>query len=90
MLDPHDILVQLANIGITSVLLEGGPQLIESFYKEELIDEIYEYTSPQVLNGKNMQNPIEIDENWSFKDTENLGEDRLVIYQKKEVECLVE
>ena len=27
MLDPHDILVQLANIGITSVLLEGGPSL---------------------------------------------------------------
>ena len=37
-----------------------------------------------------MQNPIDIDENWSFKDTENLGEDRLVIYQKKEVKCLVE
>ena len=42
------------------------------------------------LNGKNMQNPIEIDDGWNFKAKENLGEDRLVVYQKKEVECLVE
>ena len=90
MLDPHDILVQLANIGVTSVLLEGGPQMIESFYKQELIDELYEYTSPQTLNGKNMQNPIQIDDNWSFKAKENLGEDQLVVYEKKEIECLVE
>ena len=90
MLDPQDILKHLANIGITSILLEGGPTFIKSFYGQGLIDEIYEYTAPGVLNGENMKNPIDIDERWDCKDQENLGDDRLVVYQKKEVECLVE
>ncbi len=90
MLDPQDILKHLANMGITSILLEGGPKLIQSFYQEGLIDEVYEYTAPVTLNGKDMLNPISIDDSWDCKDQENLGEDKLVIYQKKEVECLVE
>ncbi len=90
MLDPEDTLKHLANIGITSILLEGGPQLIKSFYTEGLIDEIYEYTAPGILDGEGMQNPIDIDDRWNCKDQKNLGDDKLVIYQKKEVECLVE
>ena len=90
LLDPKDILKHLANIGVTSVLIEGGPCFIKSFYKEGLIDELYEYTAPGELEGENMENPIEIDSSWNCSGEEHLGDDRLVIYQKKEVECLVE
>ena len=90
LLDPSSILIELANKGITSVLLEGGPQLIESFYREHLVDEIYEYTSPEKLDAVGMDNPIEIDDNWDYADRMNLGGDSLKIFLSKEVECLVE
>ena len=91
LLDPENILIELANIGITSILLEGGPKIISSFYKENLIDEIYQYTSSDNIDGTdNMKSPIEIDDNWDYKDQVNLDEDQLKIFQKKEIECLVE
>ena len=90
-LDPKNILIELANIGITSVLLEGGPKIINSFYTEGLIDEIYEYTSPDKLDGSDsMRTPMIIDDNWDYKDQVNLNGDELKIYKKKEIECLVE
>ena len=90
LLDPASILLKLANFGITSVLIEGGPKLIHSFYKEGLIDEIYEYTSPEELDAVGMDNPINIDNNWEHVDRMNLAGDSLKIFLSKEVECLVE
>ena len=91
LLDPENILIELANIGITSVLLEGGPTIIDSFYKEGLIDEIYQYTSADNIDGSdNMKNPIKIDDSWDYKDGVSLNGDDLKIFQKKEIECLVE
>jgi len=91
LLDPKNILIELANIGITSILLEGGPKLMDSFYKENLIDEIYQYTSSDSIDGSDeMKSPIEIDDNWDYKDQVNLDEDQLRIFQRKEIECLVE
>ena len=84
------MLTELANIGVTSILLEGGPTIIKSFYDHGYIDEVYEYTSPRKIDGINMKNPIKIDENWSSKDQINLEGDVLKVFQKKGVECLVE
>ena len=89
-LNPNKILVELANIGITSLLIEGGPTIIKSFYKENLIDDIYLYTSPNSIDGANLKTPIEFNSDWDRRDQLNLGEDKLTIFQKKEVECLVE
>ena len=89
-LSPSSILFELANQGITSVLLEGGPQLIHSFHKDSLIDEVYEYTSPESLDAVGMDNPIDIDDRWEYTETMNLGGDSLKIFLSKEVECLVE
>ena len=90
-LNPKNILIELANIGITSVLIEGGPQIITSFYNEGLVDEIYEYTSPDELGGSDsMKNPIVINDNWDYKDRMNLDQDQLRIFKKKEIECLAE
>ena len=68
----------------------GEPTIIKSFYEEGLIDEIYQYTSPNEIKGTNMENPITIDDNWNYRDQFNLEGDQLKIFRKKEVECLVE
>ena len=61
-----------------------------SFFNEGLIDELYEYTAPGILNGNDMENPINLDSSWNCINQKSLGNDKLVIYQKKEIECLVE
>ena len=90
MLSSKDILKKLANHGVTSILVEGGPCILQSFFNEGLIDELYEYTAPGVLDGNDMKNPIILDNSWNCINQEMLGDDKLVIYQKKEIECLVE
>ena len=91
LLDPKNMLLELANIGITSILLEGGPKIIRSFYNMGLVDEVYEYTSTEDLRGsESMKNPVTINDQWDYEDQMNLGGDKLRIYKKKEIECLVE
>ena len=89
-LSPKDMLKKLANYGVTSILVEGGPSILRSFFNEGLIDELYEYTAPGILNGNDMENPINLDSSWNCINQKSLGNDKLVIYQKKEIECLVE
>ena len=84
------MLKKLANYGVTSILVEGGPSILRSFFNEGLIDELYEYTAPGILNGNDMKNPINLDSSWNCVNQKSLGNDKLVIYQKKEIECLVE
>jgi diaminohydroxyphosphoribosylaminopyrimidine deaminase/5-amino-6-(5-phosphoribosylamino)uracil reductase len=44
-----NILSDLKNRGINSILVEGGPQLIQSFFDEQLFDEIRVIKSDMVL-----------------------------------------
>ena len=85
---PH-ILKTLAVEGITSVLVEGGQKMLHSFISENLIDQIYIYTSPEKLEGADLKNPIHLSEEWSIIEEESLGEDVLIIAEKG-VECLQE
>ena len=50
MLDINDVLDQLANHGIVSVLVEGGPSILKSFMQSNLIDEAVIYTSDTDLD----------------------------------------
>ena len=88
-LDPYSILKALAKEGITSVMIEGGAELLHSFNKLDLLDEIYLYTSSNPLENANLVNPLKISELWDIKDTVALGSDSLVIAERK-VECLQE
>ena len=45
---------------------------------------------PGIIDGDDMKNPIILDNYWNCINQEMLGDDKLVIYQKKEIECLVE
>jgi diaminohydroxyphosphoribosylaminopyrimidine deaminase/5-amino-6-(5-phosphoribosylamino)uracil reductase len=48
-----DILAELANLGIASVLVEGGGKVIDSFVRERLFDEMILFYSRQIVGGKN-------------------------------------
>jgi riboflavin biosynthesis pyrimidine reductase len=47
--DPHWVLDRLAERGIRSLLLEGGPTLNASFLAQDLIDEVYWTVAAQLL-----------------------------------------
>ena len=89
MLDPYDILKQLGEKGITSILIEGGKRVHESFFNADLIDEIYTYTSNKVIEGASLKNPLVLDDSWILNEEVYLEEDTLQIVRKKEL-CLQE
>ena len=88
-LDPYDILKKLGQEGITSILIEGGTSVHESFLKAKLIDEIYLYTSNKNIDGASLKNPIALDDTWIISDQIFLDDDTLTICKKKEL-CLQE
>ena len=79
----------MAEEGITSVLIEGGQEVLRSFISENLIDQIYLYTAPCKLEGANLKNPLDLSEDWLVIEEESLGEDTLIIAEKG-AECLQE
>ena len=88
-LSVYSILDVLAKEGICKILIEGGAELLDSFNKEGLIDEIYLYTSSQKLDNANLKNPLAINDVWDIQEELDLGDDSLIIATRK-VECLQE
>ena len=79
----------LAEEGITSILIEGGQEVLNSFISADVIDQIFIYTAPNKLDDAQLKNPIQLSEEWSVIKDETLGEDTLIIAEKG-VECLQE
>ncbi len=88
-LDPKDVLVRLGEIGITSLIIEGGASTIKSFLDIDLIDQFYLYSTSFSKEELNVKNPFSINQNWEVQDEKFLDEDLLLIL-KKRVECLQE
>ncbi|MFO7792196.1 MAG: 2,5-diamino-6-(ribosylamino)-4(3H)-pyrimidinone 5'-phosphate reductase [Candidatus Saliniplasma sp.] len=49
----------LEDRGIKSVLVEGGGEVIYSFFKEKLVDEYYVFVGSVVIGGKNSPSPAD-------------------------------
>ncbi len=88
-LDPFDILKKIGDKGITSVLVEGGRKVLQSFFNANLIDEIYLYTSNNHIEGASLKNPLVLDDSWILSEEIELDNDILTINTKKEL-CLQE
>ncbi len=76
-----DAMSELYRKGITSVLVEGGAQVLESFMKEGLWDEIRVEISPECINGQVkapdlISHPLVID-------SETVDGHRIIIYRNK-------
>jgi diaminohydroxyphosphoribosylaminopyrimidine deaminase / 5-amino-6-(5-phosphoribosylamino)uracil reductase len=49
--DPHAVLAAIADAGVTSAFLEGGPTLVSAFLAAGLVDEVLVYVAPTLLGG---------------------------------------
>jgi len=49
------VLHELARRGMTNILLEGGPTLLESFFRPRLVDEAIIFVAPTVFGGTPMK-----------------------------------
>ena len=87
ILDLNEVLLSLGEQGITSVLVEGGREVLSSFLSEDLIDEIHLFTSDKTFDEADIKNPIVIDDKWDILDNQRLEKDKLIIARKKEL-CL--
>ena len=50
--DLPGLLSRLAGQGVVSLLVEGGPTVLGSFFDAELVDEVLAYLAPVVVGGK--------------------------------------
>ncbi|MEK7145666.1 MAG: RibD family protein, partial [Patescibacteria group bacterium] len=50
----EEILKELHEKGITSVLVEGGKEVLESFFSAEVIDEFHFFYAPKILGQKSL------------------------------------
>ena len=88
-LDPEDILNRLGELGITSLIIEGGASTIKSFLDLDLINEFYLYTSDSSISELDIPNPFLLNDGWKLKEEKILETDNLIVYEKKE-KCLQE
>tara|TARA_Y100001935_G_scaffold50812_1_gene42376 strand:- start:23 stop:1111 length:1089 start_codon:yes stop_codon:yes gene_type:complete len=88
-MDVKDVLKKIANEGITSVLIESGPKLIESFDQHKLIDEVYIYSSYVDIPHSSLLNPLKLENEWLLKSNKMLGTNELQVFKRKEL-CLQE
>ncbi len=59
LIDLKYLLKRLAKKGITHILVEGGGQTLGSFFKEQLVDEIYFFIAPKIIGGKYAPTSVE-------------------------------
>ena len=83
------VLLALGNEGITTLLVEGGPELLTAFIEDDLINELLIFTSNTKLENAQLKNPIKINEDWEIISNNSIGSDTLINAYRK-VECLQE
>ncbi|MDX1737316.1 MAG: bifunctional diaminohydroxyphosphoribosylaminopyrimidine deaminase/5-amino-6-(5-phosphoribosylamino)uracil reductase RibD [Alphaproteobacteria bacterium] len=88
-LDIEHILAQLAEKGITRLLVEGGGTISASFLKAGLVDEIYWFQAPSILGGDGLSaiGAMHVDDlremsSFEVKSSISLGRDTLTILSR--------
>lgn len=90
-LDLNYILKELYTSGIKSIFVEAGGKLCGEFIKENLVDKIYHFIAPKILNDNSGRscfdgdNIFKINDSKDFKliETKTLGSDILLTYKTK-------
>lgn len=90
-LDLNYILKELYTSGIKSIFVEAGGKLCGEFIKENLVDKVYHFIAPKILNDNSGRscfdgdNILKINNSKNFKliDTKKLGSDILLTYKTK-------
>ena len=85
-LDLRAVLEELYEKGICSVFIECGGKLAGAFLRENLIDEIYQFIAPKIVNDNSAKSCFDGDslekiadcKNFRIYDTQLIGDDLLV------------
>tara|TARA_B100000029_G_scaffold471774_1_gene511726 strand:- start:2 stop:1105 length:1104 start_codon:yes stop_codon:yes gene_type:complete len=88
-MDPHNILEVLGKSGITTLIIEGGMKLLNSFIRYDLIDEMHIYTSNDIIKSSKLKNPLKINDDWNITKEKDFENDSLIVARRKEL-CLQE
>jgi diaminohydroxyphosphoribosylaminopyrimidine deaminase/5-amino-6-(5-phosphoribosylamino)uracil reductase len=74
----EDMLRSKTFAGVTNLLVEGGPTLLNQLFRANLIDEAQIYVAPRVLAGSTSGGDVSFDKNTPTSiHTKNIGEDTL-------------
>ena len=88
-LDPNHMIDVIGANGITSIIIEGGRKILDTFYNADLIDEMYIYSSNSIIKNAKLKNPLKINTEWQITEELDLMDDKLIVARKKEL-CLQE
>lgn len=81
-----EIVEDMAQQGISSLMVEGGAQVASSFLKAGLVDEIHLFSSPKILGERAILSPVSNDfqsPEFALTRVLKLGDDSLKIYRRK-------
>lgn len=89
-----DLMILLGNMGIDSVLLEGGGTLNESALSQGIVNKVYVYVAPKIFGGRDALTPVEgtgVDypfqaSHFMLQDMEKIENDVLLTYVKSNSE----
>ena len=56
--DAGELLTELGRRRMTNVLIEGGSELLGSFFDQRLIDELHVFVAPRLLGGTSAKSPL--------------------------------
>ena len=56
--DINDLMIKLGQMGIDSLLLEGGSCLNAAFLEAGCVDEVYAFIAPKIIGGEHSKSPI--------------------------------
>ena len=56
--DINDLMTKLGELGIDSLLLEGGSTINAAFLETDCVDEVYAFIAPKIIGGQNSKSPI--------------------------------
>ena len=81
-LDLRAVLEELYNKGICTVFVECGGKLAGAFLKENLIDEIYQFIAPKIVNDNSAKSCFDGDSLEKIVDCKNFR-----VYETKLIDC---
>lgn len=56
--DIQSLLEHLGELSISSILIEGGPTLIGSFFDQNLVDKVHAFIAPAIMGGEESLNAV--------------------------------
>lgn len=56
--DINDLMMRLGEMGIDSLLLEGGATINAAFLEANCVDEVYAFVAPKIIGGTNSKSPV--------------------------------